>query len=196
MPHPLDTLDMENIIRRWPQQFLAGMAAAADVPVPSGVFRQVLLAGMGGSWMAAAVLRDARLTAAPLRIHRSYGLPDDVAPDTLVVAYSFSGNTEETLSAYDAARAAGLPLGCVSFAGWLQQRAQREGGGDIRIPADPPHMQPRSATGYGIGILLRLLGRMSLAAPEAETTLLRTAERLQAFMDAGGENGKVKGLEL
>ncbi len=196
MPHALDKFDMETIIRRWPDQFSAGMAAATNVPLPSGDFRQLLLAGMGGSWMAAAVLRDARLVAAPVRIHRSYGLPEDINPDTLVVAYSFSGNTEETLSAYDAARAAGLPLVCVSSGGQLQQRAHRDGVPHVRIPADPPHMQPRSATGYGIGILMQLLERLSLASPGARSILLRAVDRLQSFMDSSRQVGKRMAQEI
>lgn len=195
MPHPLDTLDMETIIRHWPEQFSAGISAAGSVALPGGGFRQVLLAGMGGSWMAAAVLRDAGLVAVPLRIHRNYALPA-VDQDTLVVAYSFSGNTEETLSAYDAARAAGLPLVGVSFGGQLQQRCQRDGVPHVCIPADPPHMQPRSATGYGIGILLRLLSRLSLTVPGAEAMLLRAVERLQTFMPAARQQGRQIAQEL
>src|SRR5688572_13490696 len=69
----------------------------------------VVVAGMGGSGICgdvvAALARDGY--PRPVVVHRSYGLPGWVGPRTLVVAVSYSGGTEETLSAYAAAAAAG-----------------------------------------------------------------------------------------
>ena len=102
---------MAGVISRSPGQFPAGLAAARDVAVPGGPFTEVLVAGMGGSWMAGALVAEARLARVPVRLHRSYDLPEELDRErTLVIAYSFSGNTEEALSAYDSARKAGCPL--------------------------------------------------------------------------------------
>ena len=123
MPHPLDTQNMESVLREFPQQFRAGIEAAQEALaaakqrgiLPPGPFDGVLLAGMGGSWMPGALVRDAKLARVPILIHRNYGLPDSLhLKNPLVIASSFSGNTEETLSAYQAARNERLPVVGVS----------------------------------------------------------------------------------
>ena len=76
MTHPLDTQNMEKVIAESPRQFRAGLKAAKDVKVPGGPFGSVLLAGMGGSWMAGALVREAKLSRVPIQIHRDYGLPE------------------------------------------------------------------------------------------------------------------------
>ena len=105
MVHPLDKQNMEKIISQSPGQFGAGLEAAKDAKVPGGPFGGVLLAGMGGSWMLGALVREAKLCRVPIHIHRDYGLPEPLPLENpLVIASTFSGNTQETLSAYDAAR--------------------------------------------------------------------------------------------
>lgn len=192
MPHPLDTQNMEGIIRRSPEQFAAGLRAATQVPLPSGPFAQVLVAGMGGSWMAGALVRDAGLSAVPIAIHRGYGIPQHLPPETLVIASSFSGNTEEPLSTYDAARAAGLSVLGVAAGGELERRCTSDGVPFVKIPADPPTMQPRSATGYGVGILTQILARTGLATPNAVNEI----ERLGAFLQNSMETARQQGEAL
>lgn len=186
---------MERVIRRSPEQFEAGMRAAASVPAEAlakaGPFTDVLVVGMGGSWMAGSLVREAGLCKVPIAIHRGYGLPAASLPKTtLVVASSFSGNTEEVLSAYDAARAARLPLLGISAGGTLKERCVSDGIPFVSIPADPPTMQPRSATGYQVGILARLLANLGVASEGAVEALEGLEPRLTAFMDTARERGE------
>ncbi|MDP3685630.1 MAG: bifunctional phosphoglucose/phosphomannose isomerase [bacterium] len=190
MSHPLDTQNMEGIIRQSPEQFSAGLRAAAQVPLPSGPFSQVLVAGMGGSWMAGALVRDTGLNTVPIAIHRGYDIPQHLPPDTLVIASSFSGNTEETLSAYEEARTAGLPLIGMAAGGELEKRCHDHTVPFIKIVADPPTMQPRSATGYGVGILTQILARAGLAAAEAVDAVERLAGFLTNFMETARQRGE------
>lgn len=190
MPHPLDHGDMEAVIVRSPGQLAAGLQAAVGVTVPGGPFSSVLLAGMGGSWMAGALARDAGLARVPIVIHRGYDLPSGVARDTLVIASSFSGNTEETLSAYAAARAARLPLLGVAAGGELEQRCTADRVPFAKIPSHPPTMQPRSATGYTVGILTQVLAQCGLASPDAVATVEALGDRLAAFMDIARARGE------
>lgn len=187
VPHPLDTDNLEQIITDSPKQFAAGLDAAAAVPLPNGPFDRLLVAGMGGSWMAAQLVSDAGLTTIPIDIHRTYGLPRIFGGQPLVLTSSFSGNTEETLSAYAAAREAGYAVIGMAAGGELQKRCARDGMPFMRVPANPPSMQPRSATGYGVGMLTRLLARLGHAAPNAvaevsglEDRLLRRMETVRA----------------
>jgi len=193
--HPLDTKDMESVIFDFPGQFREGLKAAKDVQVPGGPFKSLLVAAMGGSWMAAALVRDLGLARVPIQIHRDYGLPEPLyLEDPLVVASSYSGGTEETLSAYDAARARRLPLVGITTNKDLAQRCEndeKEGVRLARIPVDPPSsVQPRSATGYTVGILARLLANHELAAEGAVEAVDALVEPLGEFMTTARERAK------
>lgn len=120
---------------------------------------QVILAGMGGSHLATDVLlaMDPML---PIRVHSNYGLPawlsEEAQKETLFVASSYSGNTEETLDAYYAARAAGMSVAAVSVGGKLQTLAEEDGVPFIQLPNTG--IQPRSALGFGCMAVLAFLG--------------------------------------
>lgn len=181
---------MEDVITRSPVQLLAGLAAAQHVPLPAESVDAVVVAGMGGSWMAAQLVRDTGLAAVPLFIHRSYGLPGSLRGTSLVIASSYSGNTEETLSAYDAARSAGHPIVGIAAGGELERRCAADGVPFIRIPADPPTMQPRCATLYGVGILTETLARLSLTASDARERIRSLNGFLAASMAAARTRGE------
>src|SRR5687767_14611501 len=75
-------------------------------------FEQVVLTGMGGSALAGLLTRswlEDQLTV-PFMVRRDYELPAFVSSKTLVIASSYSGNTEETLSAYASAQKAGAQV--------------------------------------------------------------------------------------
>jgi glucose/mannose-6-phosphate isomerase len=199
MPHPLDTQDMESVIRGFPRQFRAGIQAADEAlqaakdkgTLPPGPFGGVLLAGMGGSWMPGALARDAKLARVPILIHRNYDLPDPIhLQDPLVIASTFSGNTEETLSAYEGARDRPLPVVGVTCGGKLGDLCRDDGKLWVPIPADPPNMQPRCATGYTVGILTRLLEELDLAQAGAVAALWGLEDSLQAFVEPARKEAK------
>src|SRR5207247_2194318 len=81
--------------------------------------------GMGGSAaggdLLAACAGDA--VDVPILVHRGYGLPAVAGPDGLVIACSYSGDTAEVLSAFDAALARRAPVVALTAGGALAQRA-------------------------------------------------------------------------
>ena len=76
-----------------------------------------------------------------------YALPGWAGPSTLVLCSSYSGNTEETLSAYDDAVARGAPRLVATTGGALAERARAHGVPVIPIPGG---FQPRAAIGYAL----------------------------------------------
>ena len=128
-------------------------AAEVDPPVLEGL-EHLLVAGMGGSGISADFA--AALSNRPLAVHKTYGLPAWAAGTRpQVIALSYSGNTEETLSVVEAAIKAGLTPAVVTSGGTLAEWAGRGGWPSIGVP---PGLQPRAALGYLLGSLLRLLG--------------------------------------
>ena len=99
-------LDSQNMLAEMnglPEQLLTAWKEAEALPLSdfSGI-KQVLIAGMGGSAIGGDIARRLALAESklPVWVHRDYGLPAFVGESTLVIASSYSGNTEETLSAF------------------------------------------------------------------------------------------------
>jgi glucose/mannose-6-phosphate isomerase len=137
-------------------------SGAKPVETPGGL----IVAGMGGS-AAGARLAVAALgprLKRPMVVVDSYALPSWAGPDTLVLCSSYSGATEETLSAYDDAVERGAPRIVTSTGGPLVERARRDGVPVIPIPGG---FQPRAAIGYS------LVSALEAAALAGAAPLLR-----------------------
>jgi len=134
----------------------AGGAAPAPPARPTGV----AVLGMGGSAIGAdLVFAAAPHLRVPAAVVRGYDLPAWVGPDTLVVAISYSGDTEETLAATDAALGRGCAPLCICSGGRLAAFAAER-----RLPAVavPQGLQPRAALGHLAMPLLAALERVGL----------------------------------
>lgn len=117
---------------------------ALSLPVVVGKrrVRKVVLAGMGGSAIAGDLLRDWLDPPFPFEVNRGYHLPSWVGRDTLVLAVSHSGNTEETLSCFSEARERRAEVVGISSGGKLEERCVEEGIPHVKVPAG---MAPRVA---------------------------------------------------
>lgn len=131
---------------------------AAEVHPPHiGTFSEVLFAGMGGSGIAGDY---AGAVALPLGtrvvVHKSYGPipPWAIRVRPLVIAASYSGNTEETLDLVTSAWESGLPVATVTTGGKLGDLTAQHKWGTVTVPTG---LQPRAAAGYMIGAVIRLL---------------------------------------
>src|SRR5690606_24949254 len=92
-------------------------------------------------------------------VRRTYSLPAYVNESTIVIVSSFSGNTEETLSAMTEARARKARVVCIASGGEVAQRAASDGLPLYRLPGG---MQPRAALGYSLSTLLTLSEQIGL----------------------------------
>jgi glucose/mannose-6-phosphate isomerase len=117
----------------------------------------LVIAGMGGSAIGGALARAALGDGAsrPIVIARDYGLPAWTTPDTTVLCASYSGNTEETLAAYEAAGALGARRIVATTGGRLADAARAEGVPVIPLPGG---FQPRAAVGYSLVVALEVAG--------------------------------------
>ncbi|MFQ5524334.1 MAG: bifunctional phosphoglucose/phosphomannose isomerase [Acidimicrobiia bacterium] len=131
---------------------------AVDVAAPSlGSHSEILYAGMGGSGIAGDyAMAVAGTTTTRIAVHKGYApLPEWVQRvRPLVVAASYSGNTEETLSMVRAAWEAGLDVATITTGGELGRLSAEHGWPTVPVPAG---MQPRAAVGYMVGAVVRLL---------------------------------------
>ncbi len=125
---------------------------------------RVLVAGMGGSELAAMLVKG-DTPEIDFILHRGYGLSrlgEKKLKETLVVAISYSGNTEETLDAFETAIKQNIPVAVIATGGKLLDRAKEAAVPFIVLPNTG--MQPRMSLGFMTMALLTLLGRNSVIA--------------------------------
>lgn len=158
-----DRSDMGSLLAGFPGQCheaveIGSRFETARLPAPP---RTVVICGMGGSAIAGDVASAwaGDNLPAPLLIHRNYGLPAWAGPGDLVVACSYSGETEETLSSYARAREIGARILAISTGGELESRCREDGVPLIRIPGGLP---PRCAFGYSFFSLAFGLSKLGL----------------------------------
>ncbi len=142
-------------------------------PVPTGNPDSLVVAGMGGSAVGGTILGDwlQEESRIPIQVSRGYHLPGYVNEDTLVFVVSYSGNTEETLSAFQEATSRGCPVATFTSGGTLARLSSERGLPCFRLP---PGMRPRAALPYqffSLATAARRLGVFSEAWGEVDEAL-------------------------
>ncbi len=171
-----DPSDFLRTVEALPAQLgeAIGLARAADGLPPAEGLKAIAVLGMGGSGISGELCRSvlAPLAPVPVVTIRNYDLPAWVGPDTLVFAVSYSGDTEETLSAFRQAAARGARIVAVTTGGALAEEAGAGGYPAVLVPGG---LMPRAALGYVGMPPLVVCGRLGLA-PGLDAALDEVAE--------------------
>lgn len=193
----LDTLNMLAEIDNLPDQlgFAYQLGLKHHLPAWTDI-RQVVIAGMGGSAIGADLIASYCGPSAPLPVfvQRDYGLPLFArGAETLVICSSHSGNTEETLDAFEAARKAECRLIAVSTGGELARRAREN---NIPLWTFDHAGQPRAAVGFSFGLLLAMFQRFGFisdqkaAVDDAIAWMKRSQQHMQPSIPASKNPAK------
>jgi glucose/mannose-6-phosphate isomerase len=153
---------MQSYLYDLPEQFNEMLRLRIELPDRyKKDYRSILVCGLGGSAIGGDILRSYALDRCqvPVIVIRDYVLPSFVNEHTLVLAVSYSGNTEETLSAYQQARQCGADIIAVSSGGKLSEMAREDGYLVVEVPGG---MSPRAASGYLFCPLALILEKMDL----------------------------------
>lgn len=152
---------MTDAVRKFAEQFAyQPQIELGETLLPS--YEHYVVAGLGGSHLAADLIQMWDPTI-PLTVYSDYGLPvipENQRKTTLVIASSYSGNTEETIDVYREARKQSLPLACLATGGKLLELAVADQVPYIRLPHTG--IQPRSALGLSARAVLKLMGRIDI----------------------------------
>lgn len=157
-----DKEDMAHLLDDFPKQCFRAMEIALSSPLPSyKKIDKILVSGMGGSGIGGEILKSVveKELKIPLVINRDYHIPEFVNSKTLAVSVSYSGNTEETLSAYREAVKKRAKIVAITTGGRLGKLAKRDRFPIISIPSGLP---PRASLGYLFFSLLITLERLGL----------------------------------
>lgn len=125
----------------------------------------IVITGMGGSTLAALLFKvlQKQQSTIPVEIVRGYSLPAYTNKHTLVIASSYSGNTEETVSALHQAADMGAQIGIVAAGGTLEAYAAEH---DICHVLLPSGLQPRMTTIYGLIALYTICGHFGISGAD------------------------------
>lgn len=149
---------MNDLIAGFTGQLREAMAIGekASLNRATTPLRQVLITGLGGSGIGGTIVSQLvdKQSPVPVLVNKDYFLPAFTGPDTLVIVSSYSGNTEETLEAMEAAMAKGAKITCITSGGKVAEKAREAGLDLITIPGGMP---PRSCLGYSFTQLLYIL---------------------------------------
>lgn len=154
---------MDKIILNFPKQFKIGIKSAEEIKIKNK-FAGVIICGMGGSALPGDILEiwlRAYKIGLPLFIHRNYGLPYFADENHLIICISYSGNTEETLSAFQKALEQNLSIAVIASGGRLAELAKKN---KIPLAIVPSGIVPRLAIGYQFAALLKILSNASIVS--------------------------------
>lgn len=170
---------MRTLIENFPEQLEAAFTNAQHAVLKGATqhFSSVIVTGLGGSGIGGKII--AQLVqdevAVPIIINNDYLLPAFASASTLVVVSSYSGNTEETVSAMRDALARGCTVACISSGGLITELAREKGLDVLEIPGGQP---PRSQFGYSAVSLMKVLESYGIVSAAAFAAL----ENLPRFL--------------
>lgn len=174
---------IKDVINNFPSQFAYEPDIHNGEHLPKS--HAYIIAGMGGSALAAELLRE-KSSEREIFIHRGYGLPrvnESVLKRSVLIAISYSGNTEETLDVFTKAHAQGMSMAVIASGGKLIELAVEHNVPFIRIPHTG--IQPRHANGFILKALMKLMG---------DETGLHEVSALTALLDPSRYEAEGKAL--
>jgi glucose/mannose-6-phosphate isomerase len=100
--------------------------------------RNILICGLGGSGIGGTIVSDiiSSKVNIPIAATKDYSIPNFVNEHTLVIANSYSGNTEETLYALEKCQARGAEIAVITSGGKLKTIAEENKYNNIIIPGN------------------------------------------------------------
>ncbi len=197
----LDSKQMLRSIEEFPDQIDTAWRELQGLPIPTHYVqaKNIVILGMGGSALAGelAATLARKTTNLPIEVYRDYGCPGYVNKDSLVIAISYSGNTEETVDGFLQAAARGAKLIAISAGGELATLCRK-----FQVPLIPIDYgaEGRAAFGYLFVASMIVLQKLRLSPSPAneysETAVLLRAQAQKLLPDILANQNPVKSLAL
>lgn len=167
-------------------QFLSTLSQDIAFSKDYKTVKNVVFCGMGGSALSAHILQALNISLVPFYFYNGYEPPAYAGGDTLFIASSYSGNTEEVLSSAEAAKERGVKIISLAAGGKLLNWSLKNNIPFIQFNAKlNPSSQPRYGLGYALGALFNIfikLGLTDLKMAEIKSAIANLAP--PSFSDA------------
>lgn len=178
-----DSTNIFKVTSEFPEQIKQAVEIGNNINTDLDVsgIRNIIITGLGGSAIGGDLLRSYLQyeIKIPVQLNRNYFIPEYADKNTLVIASSYSGETEETLSAYSDAKNKGCKIVCISSGGRLSVMAENDGNYVIKVPRG---FQPRCALAFSFFTMLKLFIKLKLIA-ERDHDIQRTIDLMQERSD-------------
>ncbi len=182
---------MYNLIRNFTDHLQEALTIGRNARLmePDPAHTNVVITGLGGSGIGGRIAAQAVAHEAtcPIEVYSNYYLPAYVGKGSLVIACSYSGNTEETLAAMEQALAKGARVVCITSGGTMLETAKAKGLDHIVIPGGNP---PRTMLAYSLTQQFFILKHFGIIHGGFEASLGKAAARLKADQEAIKATGK------
>ncbi|MFQ6067009.1 MAG: bifunctional phosphoglucose/phosphomannose isomerase [bacterium] len=175
----IDRGKMWKLLFDFPLQCRRATRLADNLPLsPPPKLKNTVVCGLGGSAIGGDILKTLlfQKLKIPILINRTYDLPRLVDEETLVFAVSYSGNTEETISAYEECKKRRSFLISICSGGKLKDLSKQDEVPCIIVPSGMP---PRTTVGYLSLPMLRILERLKWIEPQNYDELLRVLGKVR-----------------
>ena len=151
----------------------------------------ILIAGLGGSGIGGSIIVDvfALQVNIPIVVSKDYSIPSFVNKNTLVIASSYSGNTEETIYAVKKALKMNAEVAIITSGGKLKEIAEKNNLNKIYIPGGHP---PRAMFGYSFTQLFYLLNHYNII----DLSFVRELRKSISLLEKNEKNIKHDALVL
>lgn len=199
----LDRSNLRQMILESPKQFKVGFELARGIKLP-GDLKEVTISGVGGSALPGNILRiylndlfGRTSGKRPVSIYqnRFYKLPPESHNDCLNFICSYSGNTEETVSAFEEAIASNLPSVGISSGGKVEEMCLKNNIPHVKLPVPFANFPPRMATGYFFSVLFKIMANQGLVSDTTDE-LLKVVGNLESDMGKFEEKGRAIAKKL
>jgi glucose/mannose-6-phosphate isomerase len=196
--YSLDKGGILGSLSLFPQGLREGAEAAEGLEAPlEGSYKALVVAGMGSSAIGGQILGDWLMEDSPIPIHVSRGhrLPGFVDEETLLIAVSYSGNTEETLAALEEGMRRGCRILTITSGGAMERISAAKGIPTVKIPGG---MRPRASFPWQFSAMVKMAWRMGLS-PSVDEELgeaLRVVEALRGELIPEAETGVNRAKEI
>ena len=171
--------EMKKLISEFPNNFdeAKAIALGTKIQTPNNEIQNVIICGMGGSGIGGDFvskwLEDEIMV--PIKIIKDYAIPAFVSKNSLVIGSSYSGNTEETLSAVEQAIGKGAHVIGITSGGKMKALCESHGFDTIIVPGGNP---PRTALAYSIFQLVNIFVKLGMADSQRLNELMIAQERI------------------
>jgi len=191
----IDKQNMFKVLSDFPMQICETIDLSKSIKadkINTKSIRNIIITGLGGSAIGGDLIRSylSEEISIPVFVNRNYSLPAFANKNTLAILSSYSGNTEETISAFKDARKNNCQIICISSGGEIEKLAKRNKCTFIKVPGG---LQPRCALGYSFFTLLMLFVKLKLIKDksfEINDVIINLEESLKEFSDLTVENNE------
>lgn len=171
------------------------IGSKASFHVPKKAFHNIVVTGLGGSGIGGKIVSQLvqDQLKVPMLVNNDYALPAFVGEHSLVIVSSYSGNTEETLSAMKIAMERGAEIACITSGGKVLEMAKEFGFNHLVIPGGIP---PRGSFGLNSPQVLYVLSQYGFIDKSFEKELLDAAESIDKREEQIQEEAKAIAEQL